>query len=107
MEHPEHDGSEQTGGVGSQDVTMEQPNCSSQSSQGLETEPEQPVRGQQGAVLPDNIPRNGSFHCELNRCNFCNHKTETRSIFSSHFQRRHAVAGINIHLKATQKVKLR
>ena len=111
MEHQGRDISEQEGGVASQGATMEQPTCSTNSSQRLEQEPEQPVKRKTLEVFPDNIQRNGSFHCDFNkhtqRCDFCNHMVETRSIFSSHFQRRHAVAGHNVHLKATEKVKLR
>ena len=32
---------------------------------------------------------------------------ETNNVFSSHFQRRHAIAGHNVHTKATVKLKLR
>ena len=92
-------------------ATTEQPTCLHNTSRGPEQEPEPPANGQDVVVLPDNIQRNGSIHCELykntRRCDFCSHMVETRSIFSSHFQRRHAVAGKNVHLKATEKVKLR
>ena len=100
-------GVEHMGGVASQGAAMEQPIRSPQTAQGLDRRPGNPVQGRDEAVQPSNIKRNGSYHCELYKCDVCEHMLETTSVFSSHFQRRHAVAGNNVHLKATVKVKLR
>ena len=73
------------------------------------------ARLEDGQEDGDNFPAinrsNGSYHCDRfknkNKCDVCQHMVETNSVFSSHFQRRHAIAGHNVHLKATEKVKLR
>ena len=81
------DVSEQGGGVAPQFATTEQPTCLHNTSQGPEQEPEPPANGQDVVVLPDNIQRNGSFHCELykntRRCDFCSHMVKTRSILAA------------------------
>ena len=105
------DRDEQAGGVASQDAAVEHPPSSPQTPQGLVQRPDTPPRGQIGAMLPANLQRNGSYHCELfkrtNKCDVCDHMEETTSVLSSHFKRKHAIAGHNVHLKATTKVKLR
>ena len=37
----------------------------------------------------------------------CSHIVEKRDVLSSHFKRKHSIAGRNIHLPASQKLKLR
>ena len=55
--------------------------------------------------------QNGSFHCtwykKSKRCDVCSHMTETRTVLSKHFKRKHAISGHNVHLKATEQQKLR
>ena len=55
--------------------------------------------------------KNGSYHCDYHKvqgkCDTCSHMTESKSVFSSHFEMNHAIAGNNTHLKATEKPKLR
>ena len=55
--------------------------------------------------------RNETYHCDnfksSGKCDVCSHMTETNTVTSSHFKMNHAIAGNNIHLKATQKPKLR
>ena len=52
---------------------------------------------------------NGSYHCQYHKksakCDLCGHIVETRNVFSSHFARKHSVAGHNVHLPASQKLK--
>ena len=94
-----------------QGAAMEQLTRSNHTAQGMEQRPATPTRGQNEAALPAKVQRNGSYHCDLykriQKCDVCEHMTETTSVFSSHFRRRHAIAGRNVHLKATVKVKLR
>ena len=61
-----------------------------------------------GAIRKEN---NGSYHCiyhkKSNKCDLCKHTIESRTVFSSHFKVKHSIAGRNIHLPATQKLKLK
>ena len=104
-------GAEHVGGVAAQNAAMEQPTNSFQASTRLEPDPEHPSSRQRAPALPANNRFNGSYHCErfkkTPKCDFCYHMVETSSVLSSHFKRRHAVAGHNVHSKATEKVKLR
>ena len=55
---------------------------------------------------------NGSYHCSYHKksggkCDVCSHMTDTRSVWSKHFQRTHAIRGHNSHLGATVKPKTR
>ena len=74
-------------------------------------EPEQPASGQASTPFPTQASQqNGTYHCEYHKrshkCDLCSHITERRTVFSSHFMRYHAVAGHNIHRKATEVPKL-
>ena len=52
-----------------------------------------------------------SYHCDYHRqsgkCNVCKHMEERRNVLSTHFKIPHSIAGHNIHLPATQKLKLK
>ena len=54
---------------------------------------------------------NGTYHCPYQissgKCDVCSHMVERREVQSSHFGRKHAIAGRNIHLPSTRKIKLR
>ena len=80
----------------------------------VEEEVTWPARGQNEASEPANMEQelgaikkqiNGSYHCQYHRrtekCDFCKHITEGRSVFSSHFKVKHSIAGNNVHLKAS------
>ena len=74
-----------------------------------------PASGQVGASQPaltQNNQSNGTYHCDYHtksrgKCDTCSHMIERRSIFSSHFRRNHAIAGHNVHRKASEKPKLK
>ena len=78
-------------------------------------EPDPSASGQNGASQPTFITNNhpnGTYHCEYHRssggkCDTCKHMIEKRHVFSSHFQRNHAIAGHNVHRKSTEKPKLK
>ena len=52
---------------------------------------------------------NGTYHCENfkknSKCDLCSHICESRTVLSSHFKVKHNIAGHNVHLPASQKVK--
>ena len=77
----------------------------------MEQEPELPFSGQGATALPADNRYNGSYHCErfkkTKKCDVCQHMVETSSVFNTRFKKRHAIAGHNVHDKATVKVKLR
>ena len=54
---------------------------------------------------------NGSYHCpyfkKSGKCDLCKHMLESKKVLSSHFNVNHAIAGHNVHLPATQDIKLR
>ena len=63
-----------------------------------------------GARGADGERWNGSYHCEnykkTSKCDLCSHMVETSFVTSYHFQRRFAIHGRNIHLKASMKNKM-
>ena len=52
---------------------------------------------------------NGTYHCKnykkTFKCDVCSHMSESRTVLSSHFNVNHNIAGHNVHLPATQKLK--
>ena len=63
-----------------------------------------------GARGADGGRWNGSYHCEnykkTSKCDLCSHMVETSFVTSYYFQRRFAIHGRNIHLKASLKNKM-
>ena len=58
------------------------------------THTEPPASGQNMTSLPASIQQNGTFHCDHHlrskKCDVCDHMTERRKVFSSHFERSQA-----------------
>ena len=54
---------------------------------------------------------NGSYHClyykKTGKCDVCSRMQERRSVISTHFAVNHMIAGNNVHLPATQTIKLK
>ena len=77
----------------------------------LRREDELRAGGQKHSSQGQEEHRNGTYHCDYQKrsgkCDVCKHMFESNSVLSSHFKRNHAIAGTNIHLKATQTPKLR
>ena len=52
---------------------------------------------------------NGTYHCEYHKksfkCDVCSHMSESRTVLSSNVNVNHTVAGHNVNLPATQKLK--
>ena len=69
-----------------------------------------PARGQNATEEPASST-NGTYYCSYQKssgkCDVCGHMVESRNVFSSHFKVKHAIAGRNIHLPSTWKIKLR
>ena len=64
--------------------------------------------GAQGAAP---VRYNGSYHCDLYKrngnCDTCSHMVERSMVQSVHFKKNFAIAGRNIHRRASEKPKLR
>ena len=54
--------------------------------------------------------RNGTYHCEYfiksKKCDVCQHMVESNHVYSHHYKVKHSIAGNNVHLKATENLKL-
>ena len=94
------------GGNRGRGTRASQPNEPS-SRKGVAEEEQVPRQG--GSFEATNKNTNGSYHCDYfkrtSKCDLCGHINETRTVFSSHFKVKHSIAGHNVHLPATQKVK--
>ena len=77
----------------------------------LRNEDELRAGAQQHSSQGQEEPRNGTYHSyyqkRSRKCDVCKDMIELNSVLSSHFKRNHAIAGNNIHLKATQTPKIR
>ena len=59
---------------------------------------------------PSRNAENGSYHCiyhkRTGKFDVCSHMVETKSVVSNHFKVKHTISGHNVHLPATEKIKL-
>ena len=76
---------------------------------GMEEEATGPSAGKESVCEPTVKTVNGTYHCENfkknSKCDLCSHICESRTVLSSHFKVKHSIAGHNVHLPASQKVK--
>ena len=75
----------------------------------MEEEASGPAAGKERVCEPTVKKVNGTYHCENfkknSKCDLCSHICESRTVLSSHFNVKHSIAGHNVHLPASQKVK--